>query len=1125
MVANLQPLGKLLDGGGGVGGVGVRTISVWANPGFTQSPVSICFDDRGNLFVAETERAGNAVNDTRNLGHLNAVEEDLKFRTVEDRRAQIKRWVASGAFEKDYFTRTQDRIRIVRDRSGSGVADWSGVFADGFRDEVDGIGAGVLFHKNRLYYTCIPSLWALTPAADRLVATGKESLAYGFGVRWCFFGHDLHGLVAGPDGRIYFSMGDRGYNITTKEGVNIFGPDRGGIFRCWPDGSGLELIHDGLRNPQELAFDELGDLFTGDNNCDSGDRARLVYVCEGGDSGWRQDVQSLPSRGPWNREFMWNVRRDKDGPERPAWSVPPVEYVGNGPSGLTMIPGTGEAADLRGRLLMVDFYGSGAAVHMLKLASVGAEFVVKDHRDYFRGEPTITDIAWGPDSRLYLSDWGGGWSPNPNGRVLVIENTGVRADAKGDVERVRVLLTSDLSVRPQAELLGLLADPDQRVRLRAQESLVAAGRAAVAPLCELAAMGEVPRFARLHAIWALGQLARTDADAARGLVPLLRDSDAEVRNHAIRTLGDQRTGDAGREVSLSAKAGLIAAMSDPASRVRASASLAAGKLGLTDARLAIFAVLESNAGADRVLADAASAGLSRLGEPALLTTMAKDMGPSARLGAVVALRKIGTREAADSAAFFLMDASPAVAVEAARCVYDTLPAFDASPQQHAAAARSLTALASLIERPLPADRAIEPLLRRAIEANVRLGDASAATRLIGLAASNVPEEFRLLALSRVQNWDRPLAREGVWGNWVSIPARAKSEAQNAIRAALPGVLASQAPATVLTKARELEARFMLTPAQMASRLEGSDLPETEVVALLNELTSRDASQAVKSAAGILDRGVTGLGRSAAEKLLVTKDLAAATPRVIERARSGPLADRQRSIELLGTLDEPRARGAVAALAREMVEDTHDDGAALEIYRAAMAQPDGSEAKAAVKPLGLSGKRPEGYADGLLRAGGNASLGRDIFYHHPAAECLRCHIVHGEGGTAPTTSHGGTQASQAGGTAGPNLSQVGLRLSRGKLIESICEPDAEVAKGYGATSAMPVMTQFLSPADVRNVVEFLTTLRGTPTGKEARTPAESVDERTPARRAVPMAIPIIVVGLGVVLLWKAVSRRG
>ena len=61
----------------------------------------------------------------------------------------------------------------------------------------------------------------------------------------------------------------------------------------------------------------------------------------GGDSGWRQDVQSLDSRGPWNRESIWKTLKDVSGPARPAWSLPPVEYMCAGPSGMALYPGTG----------------------------------------------------------------------------------------------------------------------------------------------------------------------------------------------------------------------------------------------------------------------------------------------------------------------------------------------------------------------------------------------------------------------------------------------------------------------------------------------------------------------------------------------------------------------------------------------------------------------------------------------------------------------------------------------------------------------------------------------------------------------------------------------------------------
>jgi quinoprotein glucose dehydrogenase len=138
-----------------------RSISVWAEPGLTRSPVSFTISPDGRLWLAESDRAGNAVTDTRQLGHLDAVWEDGQLRTVEDRRRLIDRWIAGGHFEPEYFTRTEDRVRMVADTDGDGVADASSVFAGGFNDALDGIGAGLVWVGDDLLYTNIPHLWRL----------------------------------------------------------------------------------------------------------------------------------------------------------------------------------------------------------------------------------------------------------------------------------------------------------------------------------------------------------------------------------------------------------------------------------------------------------------------------------------------------------------------------------------------------------------------------------------------------------------------------------------------------------------------------------------------------------------------------------------------------------------------------------------------------------------------------------------------------------------------------------------------------------------------------------------------------------------------------------------------------
>src|SRR6185369_415652 len=151
----------------------------------------------------------------------------------------------------------------------------------------------------------------------------RKSLSYGYGVRYNFLGHDLHGLRFGPDGKLYFSIGDRGLHVQTREGRILDNPDSGSVLRCELDGSNLELFATGLRNPQELAFDDFGNLFTGDNNSDSGDQARWVHVVEGGDSGWRMAYQYLPDRGPFNREKIWHPQEEG----QPAYIVPPVTNI------------------------------------------------------------------------------------------------------------------------------------------------------------------------------------------------------------------------------------------------------------------------------------------------------------------------------------------------------------------------------------------------------------------------------------------------------------------------------------------------------------------------------------------------------------------------------------------------------------------------------------------------------------------------------------------------------------------------------------------------------------------------------------------------------------------------------
>jgi quinoprotein glucose dehydrogenase len=77
----------------------------------------------------------------------------------------------------------------------------------------------------------------------------------------------------------------------------------------------------------------------------------------------------------------------------------------------------------------------------------------------------------------------------------------------------------------------------------------------------------------------------------------------------------------------------------------------------------------------------------------------------------------------------------------------------------------------------------------------------------------------------------------------------------------------------------------------------------------------------------------------------------------------------------------------------------------------------------------------------------------------AAACLRCHMIEGTGGHAA-----------------PSLAGVASRYDRKGLLQSLVEPNAAVAQGYGPISAMPAMGTVLTPREVRDVVEYLSTLK-------------------------------------------------
>ncbi|MEI6235399.1 MAG: HEAT repeat domain-containing protein [Planctomycetota bacterium] len=766
------------------------SVQLWTANKMVINPVSISFDDQNRLYVCETFRFRDGGGlDVREHKYL--YYDDILLKTTDDRRALYAKY--KDKFKPGYFTTAKEKIVLVEDTQKSGKADKVSVFAEAFNDELDGPGVGVCWHDGKLYFACVPKIWELTGANGTGPAEKINTFFDGFGVRVSISGHDLHGTIIGPDGKLYWSMGDRGFNATGREGQHFANPHTGGVFRANLDGSDLEQIYYGLRNPQELAFDEFGNLFTVDNNADIGDSARLTYILDGGDTGWHMGLQMLGNRdfpklaglgegkrlNPWLDEGMWKLRSDT----QPANILPPIGHITSGPSGLAYTPGTGLPDSYARHFFVCDYTsGSNSGVYSFVAEESGAGFEMKD-KDKFLWGITATDVAFGYDGRVYVCDYGGGWHLPGKGSIVALSEPD--AIKKPIVEEVRKLFADGIAKLDTKSLAGLLKHVDMRVRQRAQFELAKRAKDGLAALTT-AAQTPGHTLSRIHGIWGLGQLHKQEPEALKVLVDLLNDTDARVREHAAKTLGDTRFTPAVEP--------LKKLLTDPNSRVKTFAAIALGKLHCNSDVPALLTILRDNADKDAFLRHAAVMGLAGTGEAAALLPSITDSSRSIRLGVLLALRRMQN----PNIAAFLKDADPQIYAEAVRAIYDT-PIRDAMPQLAADLKRIVAK---------PDDfKSLSPLLfSRLVNANYRYGTLEDAAAVAEFAATPAfPENVRIAALDMLTKWEQPTVVDPVMGLPRPVPARAKLIPDAAIKSALQKILSENG--AIAAKAVDMAVTF------------------------------------------------------------------------------------------------------------------------------------------------------------------------------------------------------------------------------------------------------------------------------------------------------------------------------
>ncbi len=1044
-----------------------------------QDPTAITFDEQNRLYIAETHRFERGVEDNRRNPW---VADDYKLTSTAERLEMYKKYADKKPLS--YFTKYSEKIRVIEDRDGDGKCDHATIYGDGFNNPLDGTAAGVMALDGKIYLACIPHVWLLEDTDGDLVADKRESLQDGYGISVSLSGHDLNGFVLGPDNRIWFTIGDRGYNLKTREGRHLYSQYSGAVFRMERDGSGLEVVHTGLRNPKEIAFDRYGNLFSVDNEADMQDMARVVDVVEGAHSGWQRGHQAFQKftnliygtrrhDTNWMRERHW----DMDSPLRPRAILAPAGWVSKGPSGLAYNPGTGLSEKWDNHFFVCDFVGANSAVIGFRMEPNGAGFKVERKENFVSGM-LCTDIEFGYDSKAYVTDYVGSWPTHGFGNIFTFEDP--KETAKPETKEVRTLFAKGIHKMEPQQLAKLLRHPDMRVRLRAQIALATDG--ANRRIFLEATAPPLPTPTRLHGVWGLGNLARIkkDEESALLLAKLSADSDAKVRGQAVQALGD-----AGHKAGLDAATALL---KDPDLRTRMLAAIAIGKLGSKDQVPALMGLVEENNDKDEYVRHGAIQGMILIGDANAVFAFADHKSSAVRRAVVLALRRFKDARIGS----FLKDTDLSIAVETVQAINDEM--IEGARPDLAAATHLLGKSTWAVDL-----RILNAMIRAGGDENVR--------RLLAVAAdTSLSDDARTEALWLVGRFDKHPPTDPTTGMYRPITEeRSIEKVLPEIRAALEPMLTS-ATGNLLVEAMGLAGEFEVKIPRVAlvNQLTGaknsSDLRLAALKRLESEVTGDFPEMLVKLTADgdprVRGAALESLGR-------LSPDLAFTV--VTGILSTGKQDDRQRAIALLANLKHPKASSSLLDLTKTLPAQAA--AVQLDILNAAGKRPE-PEFKTALAEYEATLDKNDPLATfQIAREGGNVENGRRIFYNSGAANCIQCHKI-GE---------------RAGGEAGPKLDGMGKRQDAAYILESIVNPSAKLTAGYSviavtmndgsivagmltketetevvvrdittnketvclksdiktlppAMSSMPPMGTILSKAEIRDLVAFLSSLK-------------------------------------------------
>ncbi|WP_425237857.1 HEAT repeat domain-containing protein [Ulvibacterium sp.] len=997
-------------------------LSLWASDSLAPDPIAMDIDDFGKIYLTSTNRQKNSEFDIR--GHQDWMTASISLQSVEDRRNFLRSTFSpEKSKENEWFpdlnndsihdwkdlTVEKDEVWMLEDTNNSGLANKSTRILEDFNEEITDVAGALLVRNEEVFVGVGPDMWRLTDTNEDQVLDEKTSIAHGFAVHIGFGAHGMSGAVEGPDGKIYWGIGDIGASITTVDGEKHHYPNQGVIVRSNPDGTDFEVFARGLRNTHEFVFDAYGNIISSDNDGDhAGESERLVHIVEGSDAGWRANWQYGKYTDPKNNSYKVWMDEKLYVPRwegQAAYIIPPIANFHNGPTGMAYNPGTALGKDWLNRFFLVEFVGDPGRSHIwsFDLKPKGASFELQSDIDVLSGV-LPTALKFGPDGALYLADWINGWGTKNYGRIWKLDVEEGKNDLSQERKETQRLMTLDYEDQSTEELINLLSYPDMRIRKKAQFQLVKSTFWGYRALKDVAKEG-ANQFARIHAIWGIGQIAATNEDKAEILLELLSDKDTEIIAQAAKVLGDVKYSEAGPA--------LVQLLKHENDRVKFYAAQALGRIEYTEAVQPLLDMVLANDDKDLYLRHAGVLALSRIGEAEPMLNLVDNPQKSLRIAAVLVLRRLQDARVSQ----FLKDADEYIVTEAARAINDDWSIEEALPD---------------LAETLTQERfSSEPLLRRSINAALRVGGEKELDNLIAFAKrQEVSSGLRREALEVIGSWASPSVLDRVDGRFRGEITRDPNAVKQKIEKDIPLFLNEADPAILVGAMKVLgelgidshnsdlyglmrrnsDAEVRAAALGALAQLDGSNIQ------MAMEMGMKDKSEKVRSVAV----GLIG-------KLDVSKNK---LPNIVNPIfKNGSVLEQQEMLGVLGELSLDKSENVLRGLIQMADNNKLSQGVILDLIEAVEAT-NSEKLIAQLDKIKSNGNTMDSYTETLY--GGNWWRGRSVFTNNPTAQCVRCHAVNG-----------------AGGQVGPPLDNIGALLTREQLLESLIEPSVRLAPGYGS----------------------------------------------------------------------------